>query len=212
MSRKTELEQWIKAANAYSPEVPGLGKLSLPILVQIDEHEVNRKYKVTGMPIKVPTHGEMLSTGRTVMYRGVAVDAPMPSAGNDWGKLKERANRDSLTWVLKDLTINGVGYEADKADNATKATETVEPAKAAIPEKIVEEEQPTPSADETVEDGNGLVEDTNTESSEEVKPAETVEAPDFDSMKKADVIKWAEDNGIEVDTKASKANIVKSLS
>jgi hypothetical protein len=76
----------------------------------------------------------------------------------------------------------------------------------------VEEEQPTPSADETVEDGNGLVEDTNTESSEEVKPAETVEAPDFDSMKKADVIKWAEDNGIEVDTKASKANIVKSLS
>lgn len=209
MSRKTELEQWIKAANAYSPEVPGLGKLSLPILVQVDEHEVNRKYKVTGMPIKVPTHGEMLDTGRTVMYRGVAVDAPMPSAGDDWSKLKERVNRDGLTWVLKDLKINGVAYEAD---TTSEAIEAVEPAKAPISEEIVEEEQPTPASDETTEDGNGLVEDVNTESDQKVESTETVETPDFDSMKKADVIKWAEDNGIEVDAKASKASIVKSLS
>ena len=211
MKNKEELIAWIASANAYAPSIPGYngGKpVSLPLLTGLTLRGDTQDY-IANADFIVPNNGDIILRGRLVRFPNVSGSAPLEGA--KWTSLRE--DRSAYKWVIRDLKNNPI-----KAAVVTPVVPEVPKTTPApvIPE-VPKKDKGTPEGDSVTPKTPGTdLADKPVDAPKDAPKKDEVgdeveviaETPNFNSMSKKKIDKWALTQGIEVDGRMSKTDMI----
>ena len=213
MKNKEELLQWIKGANAYAPIIPGYKNekpVSLPLLTGLTLRGNTQDY-IANADFVIPNNGDIILRKRIVRFQDVKGNAPLE--GGNWNHLRE--DRVAYKWVVNDLKHNPIklpGLVKEIPEVPSTPVEPVVPDVPKVDPKDPEGDSRTPKAPgESTTDKAAKIpndapkKDDASADTEVVIPPET---PNLNSMSKKKIDKWALTQGIEVDGRMSKSDMI----
>lgn len=189
MSKRSDLEIWIAAANAVTVDV-GAGDVAAPLISNVSGDPAG-VYTTNAPLIAIPNLGELYGEGEQFKFLGVTTAAAVQNTG--WNTFTNEQLILAIRQVAEmDLGQASISMIPEPMMMGAKIAMEPEAKVAVEPEaKVAVEPEPLMAVPDAVE-----------------PEAEAVETPDFDAMTKKQIDAWAVEQGIDVDGRLSKTDMI----
>lgn len=192
MSQRSRLETWIAAANAVQVATEDSGALvALPLITAIGTSVRGFNYESNLPLLLIPEIGELYNEGEVFTFKGVVTAAPVDKT--NWLAL----DNNELVFAMNEIAKLDLGQAGISSFKIME--EPIEE-----PKLVVEGLSATETYVPGVEPEVSLM---AAEAAAEPE-VDTVEVPDFSKMTKKEIDVWSAEEGIEVDGRLSKADMV----